>query len=75
LNALRSSSRLARGLPWSPTKWKILRGKLPRGVRFDKKLGVFLGTPRREGTYRVTVQVVDALGVKFQKSLSIVVTA
>jgi hypothetical protein len=59
----------------APTKWKILRGKLPRGVRFDKKLGVFLGTPRREGTYRVTVQVVDAFGVKSQKTLAIVVTA
>jgi hypothetical protein len=59
----------------APTKWKILRGKLPQGVRFDKKLAVFLGTPRREGTYRVTVQVVDALGVKSQKTLAIVVTA
>jgi hypothetical protein len=58
-----------------PTKWSILRGALPRGVRLDKKLGVFLGIPRREGRYRVTVQVVDALGVKSQKPLVLVVTA
>jgi hypothetical protein len=58
-----------------PTKWSILRGTLPRGVRFQKKLGVFLGTPRREGRYRVTVQVVDALGVKSQKTFVIVVNA
>jgi hypothetical protein len=58
-----------------PTKWTILRGTLPRGVRFAKKEGVFLGTPRREGRYRVTVQVVDALGVKSQKTFVIVVNA
>jgi hypothetical protein len=58
-----------------PTKWKILRGTLPRGIRFDKTLGVFLGTPRRGGRYRVTVQVADALGVKSQKTLAIFVTA
>jgi hypothetical protein len=58
-----------------PTKWTILRGTLPRGVHFAKKMGVFLGTPRREGRYRVTVQVVDALGVKSQKTLVIVVNA
>jgi hypothetical protein len=59
----------------APTKWKILRGRLPRGIRFDKKAAFFAGTPRRKGTYRVTVQVQDALGVKAQKTLVLVVAA
>jgi hypothetical protein len=59
----------------SPVKWKILQGTLPRGVRFDKKLAVFAGTPKRAGTYRVSVQVVDALGVTSKKTFVLVVKA
>jgi len=57
----------------APVKWKILGGKLPRGIRFDKKLGVFAGTPKREGTYRVSVQATDALGVTSRKTFVLVV--
>jgi hypothetical protein len=56
----------------APSLW-TMRGKLPRGVKFAPKLGTFLGTPRQAGTFRVTVQVVDALGVKSQKTLALVV--
>lgn len=57
----------------APVKWKILRGTLPRGLGFAKKLGTFVGTPRQPGTYRVTVQATDALGVKSQQTYTIVV--
>jgi len=32
-----------------PKKWKILRGPLPRGIRWDRTLGVLSGTPTRPG--------------------------
>jgi hypothetical protein len=59
----------------TPVKWKILRGTLPRGLHFAKRLGVFVGTPKREGTYRVTVQAIDGYGIKTQKTFVLVVNA
>lgn len=41
-----------------PLRWQILKGSLPRGVRFT--YGVFAGTPRVAGTFRITVRVLDA---------------
>ncbi len=41
-----------------PLRWRILRGSPPRGVRFA--YGVFAGTPRLAGTFRITVRVWDA---------------
>ena len=59
----------------TPLKWTILRGTLARGIHFAKKLGMFTGTPKREGTYRVTVQAVDGYGIKTQKTFVLVVKA
>ncbi len=59
----------------APVKWKILGGKLPTGIRFQKKLGAFAGTARRAGTYRVSVQATDALGVTSKKTFVLVVKA
>ena len=59
----------------APVKWKILSGKLPIGIRFDKKLGAFGGTTRKAGTYRVTVEATDALGVTAKKTFVLVVKA
>jgi large repetitive protein len=56
----------------APTTWSV-RGRLPAGVTFGKKLHLFIGTPRKAGTYRVTVQVVDALRARAQKTLTLVV--
>lgn len=56
----------------APATWSV-RGKLPAGVTFGKKLHLFIGTPRTAGTYRVTVQVVDALGASAQKTLKLIV--
>lgn len=58
----------------APLKWKVT-GKLPRGIRFAKTLGVFSGTAKREGTYRVSVQVTDVLGVTSKKTFKLVVKA
>jgi large repetitive protein len=58
----------------APTTWTI-RGKLPKGLKFAPKLGIFLGTPTKAGTFRVTVQALDALGVKAQKTLTLKVGA
>lgn len=52
-------------------KWKIASGPLPRGIRFDRALGVLSGTPTRPGRYRVTFEVTDTLKVKAVKALVI----
>jgi hypothetical protein len=51
-----------------PVTWK-LSGKLTPGMRFAKTLGALTGTPRRAGTFRLTMQAVDALGAKAQTKL------
>ena len=59
----------------APRKWKIKRGPLPRGIRFDRTLGVLSGTPARPGRYRVTFEATDALKVTASKTLVIEVLA
>jgi large repetitive protein len=66
-------ARLATAGGVRPVTWK-LSGKLPPGISFTKSLGVLTGTPRRAGTYRLTVQSADALGAKAQKQLVLSVT-
>jgi hypothetical protein len=57
----------------APKQWTILRGKLPAGVAFGKRVGLFLGIPKKAGTYKLALQVVDALGAKSSKNVTIVV--
>ena len=57
-----------------PKLWRV-KGRLPRGVKLDRTTGVLLGTPKKAGTYRITVEVTDALQVKSTESFVIVVTA
>jgi hypothetical protein len=57
---------LARG-GVAPTKWNILGGRpglLPTGIKLNAKTGALSGIPRKAGTYRLRMQVVDRLGVK-----------
>ncbi len=54
-----------------PKKWKVKTGPLPRGIRFDRTLGVLSGTPTRPGRYRVTFEATDALRVTSTKTLVI----
>jgi len=56
-----------------PKAWKIAAGKLPKGVRFDRKLGLLSGTPTKPGQYRLTFQVTDGLKVVARKTLRITV--
>jgi hypothetical protein len=58
-----------------PAAWRIFRGPLPRGIRFDRTLGTLAGTPKTPGRYRVTFEATDALGVVSKKTLTILVTA
>ena len=58
-----------------PKKWKVKSGPLPRGIRFDRTLGVLSGTPTRPGRYRVTFEATDTLGVTSTKMLGIDVLA
>ena len=56
-----------------PATWRILRGPLPRGVRFDRAAGTLFGTPKKPGRYRVTFEATDALGITATKTLRILV--
>jgi large repetitive protein len=56
-----------------PASWRVFRGPLPRGVRFDRVLGTLSGTPKVAGRYRVTFEATDALGVVTKKTLRIVI--
>ena len=58
-----------------PVSWRITRGPLPRGVRFDRITGQLSGIPKRAGSFRVTFQATDELGVLAAKTLRIVVAA
>ena len=58
-----------------PATWRIVRGPLPRGVRFDRTTGRLFGIPTRPGRYRVTFEATDALDVTATKTLSIFVVA
>jgi len=58
-----------------PKVLKVTKGPLPRGIRYDRTLGVLSGTPTKPGTYRITFDAVDALKVHSTKTLKLVVTA
>jgi len=59
------------GLP--PKTWRAVSGKLPKGVRLDRKLGVISGMPVKVGVYPLTLEARDGLKVTATKSLRIVV--
>lgn len=58
-----------------PVTWRIKRGPLPRGVRFDRTLALLSGTPTRARTYRIIVEARDSLGVRSIETLVLVVRA
>jgi Putative Ig domain len=51
--------------------WRIKRGPLPRGIRFDRLTGTFQGTPTKAGRWLVTVELRDELGVKARTNVVI----
>ena len=58
-----------------PMTTKLKRGPLPRGVFFDRLAGVFVGSPTKAGTWKIRVEVIDALGVKALATIVLVVRA
>lgn len=69
----RYRARLAISGGVKPMTWRIVRGSLPRGVRFDRTLGLLSGMPARRGAYRVVFEATDSLGVRAKRTLTIVV--
>jgi hypothetical protein len=69
------SARLATVGGVDPRSWSIVRGSLPRGLRFSTRTGVFSGTPHRAGKSTVVVQVKDALGAVSHATLVLKVHA
>ena len=57
----------------APDTWRITLGPLPRGVRFDRTTGTLAGIPKKAGTYRVTFEVTDSLGIVAKKTLKLIV--
>jgi large repetitive protein len=58
-----------------PRTWKIVRGSLPKGVRFSARTGAFSGTPRHAGKAKLVVQVSDKLGGTARLALTLTVKA
>jgi hypothetical protein len=57
----------------TPLSWRIKRGPLPKGIRFDKTTGTFVGTPAKRGIWVITVEIVDALRVKATTNVVVVI--
>ncbi|QUL99261.1 MAG: S8 family serine peptidase [Candidatus Fermentithermobacillus carboniphilus] len=55
--------------------WSIAQGALPQGLALAGDTGIISGTPSATGTAQFVVEVVDSLGVKAQKALSIEIGA
>jgi hypothetical protein len=58
-----------------PVAWRVKRGPLPRGMRFDRTLGLLYGTPTRARTYRMQFEARDALRVRTAGTVRLVVKA
>lgn len=44
----------------APFKWRSF-SRMPAGIKFDPRLGTLSGTPKKAGTFRITLRVTDAL--------------
>jgi hypothetical protein len=53
--------------------WRVKRGPLPKGIRFDRTTGSFYGRPAKAGKWLVLVEIVDELGVKSTATVTLVV--
>ena len=56
-----------------PTRWKLVGGRLPRGIRFAAESGSLIGTPRETGTHVVKVEARDRLNATSTRTLTIVI--
>lgn len=55
----------------APYLWRVVQGRLPRGVVLERELGLLTGMPRKAGRYPVVFEVVDELGVRSLRRLVI----
>jgi hypothetical protein len=55
-------------------KWRVVRGTFPPGVRLSRQAGTIAGTPRRIGSFPVTLEARDALGAKSRTTLVLIVS-
>jgi hypothetical protein len=46
----------------APVVWTVAKGRLPSGLRLDRRTGAIVGRTTTPGVYRVTVRARDALG-------------
>lgn len=53
------ATRLEAAAPHGPPVFQLVGGQLPPGLALDGDTGALAGWPRREGTYRFTVEVED----------------
>jgi hypothetical protein len=56
-----------------PAVWRVKRGPLPRGLRFDRTQGVIFGTPKKAGRYAIVFELRDELGVVARKTLRLTI--
>ncbi len=56
-----------------PKVWKVKRGRLPRGIRFDSEHGFLYGRPQLVGTRRIVLEVSDRLRAKATRTLVVVI--
>jgi large repetitive protein len=56
-----------------PLTWRIKAGPIPRGIRFNRTTGTFVGNPVKAGTWVITVEIVDALRVKSTATMILLV--
>jgi hypothetical protein len=58
-----------------PTRWRLVGGRLPRGIRFAAELGSLIGMPRETGTHLVEVEARDRLNATSTRTLAVVIRA
>ena len=58
-----------------PKSVRLVKGPLPRGIRYDRTLGVLSGTPTKPGRYRLTFEARDGLKVVSKRTLALEVLA
>ena len=59
----------------APTRWKLVGGRLPSGIRFAAESGSLIGTPRETGTHVVKVEARDRLNASSTRTLAVVIRA
>jgi hypothetical protein len=60
---------------FNPFTYRIVSGKLPAGIHFNKTTGMFTGKPSVAGTSHFTVQVMDKLHQAVRAKLVLKVNA